>query len=159
MRSALLLVLLATSAGAQVASPDRARVPTAGDGVLLVLVTAGAGLASGYVIGPYAPAPMAAALFGTSAAIGLRPTVPGFALDATVGFGAGAITTVMYREMVGTDGWRDLEAALVGSGVGILAATTVHVLRLRWLRSDRVGITPVPLAALTGAGIRLTVVL
>lgn len=79
--------------------PARAHpVPTAGQRVLVVAGAVGGALTVGS-IGPFAPLAIGAATYGTSAALGLRPTVGGVALDTAVGVAvgvAGYATTVVY---------------------------------------------------------------
>lgn len=163
MRTLLISLVLTASASAQGALPAPApRAPTVEDGLLLALVGTGTSVAALTVARsasqPLASAAAGVAVLGTSSALGLRPSVPGVALDAGVGAGAGLLAREAYLAVY-DNAWVEVEALVVGLAVGAAATGASHVIRLSILRSDGpVQIAPAALPAPTGeagAGVRL----
>lgn len=164
LRALLLAALLTASARAQGA--ERYLVPTVGQRAVLV-AGATAGLLPIVVLGPFATVTVAATTYGTSAALGLRPTVGGVALDTAVGTGVAVVVAtgavaILRRANNGTsDLSQDLGAVFVGVVAGAATTGVVHGVRLAAIRSgvDPV-LMPVALAAPGGGGgpgVRLTV--
>ncbi len=139
IRTLLLLALWATSAEAQPAPP------TAGQRVLLVTGAVAGGLVTAGLVGPFVPITVAAATYGTSAALGLRPTVGGVLLDTAigtaVGVGVGVATYAYVTEVQGADA--DLSASLGSALTGLVAGAAVtgavHGVRLAALRAPTGG--------------------
>jgi hypothetical protein len=167
MRLLLLALTLAlgTTVSAQGALPAPApRAPTVEDGLLLALVGTGTSVAALTVARsasqPLASAVAGVAVLGTSSALGLRPSVPGVALDAAVGAGAGLLAREVYLGVY-DNAWVDVEALMVGLAAGAVATGASHVVRLSVLRSDGpVQLAPAALAAPTGeraAGLHLRI--
>ena len=153
----LLRVLAAFVVLAACAQAQEGPRPTAGDRVVLV-VGATAGVLTVPVLGPFAVLTVAAATYGTSASLGLDPTLGGVALDTVIGMGIGTgVGYAMYGYLTLVEGYdADLSVSLgslfVGLVSGAVATGVVHGIRVE----------PVSVAAPTGertTGISLRVAL
>ncbi len=131
------LALLATAASAQ----DTPRpVPTTGERVVLVVGAVGGGALTLFA-GPGALLGAGAATFGTSAALGLSPTLGGALLDTAVGTVV-AVGTYHVSVLLMTAGGAphdisvDFGSALIGLAIGSATMGLAHGVRLAALRSD-----------------------
>ena len=120
MRTLLLgCLLLSVSAQAQDAAP---RSPTTGQRVVLVVAAVGGGVVTVPFIGPFAPVGVAAATYGTSAALGFGPSLRGVALDtaygALIGTGTGMGVYLLATEVGGAD--NDFGAMLGAGAIGLV---------------------------------------
>lgn len=128
-----------TPTRAQDVGPDRQR-PTTGQRVLLVTGAVAGGVLTAGLVGPFVPIPVAAATYGTSAALGLRPTVGGVVLDTAAGtvFGICVYAATVYyiTEVEGHphEFGVDITGFLAGVVVGSAATGAVHGVRLAMLR-------------------------
>ena len=152
--------ILLVSAALLLAVPAQAQDqrPTTGQRIVLVGGAAVGGLAVG-LVGPFVPVTVAAATYGTSAALGLDPSLRGVVLDTAlgtaVGAAAGTATFVYWTEVEGYDA--DLGTSLgsffvtVAAGsvaTGSVATGLIHGARVRVPAG--VTLAPAALAAPTG---------
>ena len=142
----LLVVSCIIAAAAHAQERPRER-PTTGQRVVLVLGAVGGGLTAGFV-GPFVPVPVALATFGTSAALGLHPSVGGVLVDTAAGTLVGAVVAVgthtALTEIGGAPG--DLGTALGSFALGVAAGSVTTGL----VHGARVHVAPAALAAATG---------
>ena len=146
----LLILSLALLAAWPAQAQER---PTTGQRIALVGGAAVGGLAVG-LVGPFVPVTVAAATYGTSAALGLDPSLRGVVLDTAlgtaVGVAAGTATFVYWTQVEGYDA--DLGTSLgsffVAVAAGSVATGVIHGVRVRV--PTGVTLAPTALAAPTG---------